>query len=118
MVSTDVFLTLAGNMFSIERKFNVSSNRRYRALFGVSPYVTAKVWILARTSIPRGGLPFHLLWALHFLKCYCTEANNAGIWGCDEKTHRKWTWTFVKIISKLKLVCNINQSIFFLNFQP
>ncbi len=39
-----------------------------------------------------------------FLKVYATEHVNAAIVSADEKTFRKWSWRFVKLIKDLKVV--------------
>ena len=44
--------------------------RHFREFFGTSVLVVKKIWeLLKRDSLlPEGGLPKHLLWALHFMK--------------------------------------------------
>ncbi len=53
---------------------------------------------------PKDARPKHLLWALLFLKVYATESINSLICGADEKTCRKWSWTFVRLQSQLEVV--------------
>lgn len=82
----------------------VVRKRRFRALFGVSPEVMAETWSLLQSSRPPKSKPKHLLWALLFLKVYATENVNSTLTGADEKTFRKWSWTFVHLISNLNSV--------------
>lgn len=46
--------------------------------------------------------PKHLLWALHFMKCYPTENQMASTVNEDEKTLRKWVWIFIDALAGLK----------------
>ena len=84
-----------------------TAHRRFRGVFGVSPDVCASVWTILGTAMPYGATPKHLLWSLFFLKCYATEHVNATVAGTDEKTFRKWAWTFVGLISNLRIVSSL-----------
>jgi len=83
-----------------------ANSRRYREFFGCTPFLCSLLWemLLDQGLIVVGTHPIHLLWALLFLKQYNTEAVNAGICYCDEKTYRNWIWAFVDAISELNLV--------------
>ena len=50
--------------------------RRFREFFGTSVRVVGILWeFLVRDELrPRGGRPWHLLWALYFLKVYARRA--------------------------------------------
>lgn len=78
--------------------------RRFRALFGVAPHTCSSVWTRLQGVIPEGGSPVHLLWALLFLKVYATEHVNKGLTGANEKTFRKWSWTFVELMANMHVV--------------
>lgn len=78
--------------------------RRYKSLFGASPETCAYLWNLCKQNAPKNSEPKHFLWALLFLKIYATEHVNAAMVNADEGTFRKWSWTFVKVLSELKLV--------------
>lgn len=78
--------------------------RRFRSHFGVTPKVCSVVWNEIEYSAPAGAQPKHLLWCLSFLKEYSTEHYRRSIFNADEKTMREWTWTFVKLISKMNVV--------------
>eukprot|EP00172_Hildenbrandia_rubra_P000214 Plantae.Rhodophyta-Hildenbrandia_rubra.ctg10970.p1 GENE.Plantae.Rhodophyta-Hildenbrandia_rubra.ctg10970~~Plantae.Rhodophyta-Hildenbrandia_rubra.ctg10970.p1 ORF type:complete len:128 (-),score=5.45 Plantae.Rhodophyta-Hildenbrandia_rubra.ctg10970:13-396(-) len=88
----------------------VVAQRRFRALFGASPAVCATAWNLMRSSLPPRSSPAHLLWGLLLLKAYSSEHVNCAITGSDEKTSRKWSWAFIKLLSDLQAV---SQSIAF-----
>ena len=54
----------------------------------------------------RGGRPWHLIWALYFMKVYPKQGPGCAVVGASHsavnpKTHRKWVWAFIEAISKL-----------------
>ena len=54
-------------------------------------------------SINEWCTSFHLLWALMFLKLYCSEAVLSSLaGGVHEQTFRKWSWYFVHEIANLQ----------------
>ena len=82
--------------------------RRFREFFGTTLRVVETLWsLLLREEIcPSGGRPWHLLWALYFLKVYAKEGPGCAVvggggGGVDPKTHRKWVWSFIEAISEL-----------------
>ena len=82
--------------------------RRFREFFGTTLRVVETLWsLLLREEIrPSGGRPWHLLWALYFLKVYPKEGPGCAVvggggGGIDPKTHRKWVWAFIEAISEL-----------------
>lgn len=77
--------------------------RRLRCHFGVSFDVCADVWkrLDPERNMPRGAAPEHLLWACMFLKRYEPEHVLQARLKKDEKTIRKWIWTFVNGMSDL-----------------
>lgn len=93
-------------------------NRRYRACFGTSSHVCSLLWALLLPSLPGNATPLHLLWALFFLKIYSTEAHNASVANCDEKTYRKWAWKFIYAIADLDLVSVFNIELLWSCFGP
>lgn len=111
-LQASVFLLHAQSIMSMSALHSSKLNRgsrettlnRFRALFGVTPLTCAIIWNRLRTVIPEGGSPNHLLWALLFMKIYATEHVNRSLTGADEKTLRKWIWTFVELISNLSVV--------------
>ena len=56
-------------------QMNYTSFRRFKSMFGTSPYLATMLLIAARSTDELG--PQHLLWALMFLKVYSTEAIHA-----------------------------------------
>lgn len=91
--------------------------RRYKALFGVSPFLVFKLWLRIKFCPIPNAKPHHLLWALLFLRVYATEEVNVALAACDKKTYRKWCWIFVDLISKLPMVSSDGKSkIFFFFF--
>lgn len=88
--------------------------RRFVALFGVSSSSATILWNRLGNCPINGGAPKHLLWALMFVKIYATENVNATLLKTDEKTFRKWTWVFLKMLSDIKVVSNLN--IFYFKF--
>lgn len=49
----------------------------------------------------------HMLWGRHFLKDYCTRANNCIIWNVDRRTHSKLNWTFIRCVSSNDMVSSV-----------
>lgn len=48
--------------------------------------------------------PKHLLWALLLLKRYSIESVNAALARVSEKTFRKWSHTFIWLLSNIPMV--------------
>lgn len=97
VTNANVFINLASKLFDTNGS-EVTCNRKFRAVFGITPDIASYFWNLIKAKVPKYGTEKHLLWALHFLKNYSTEHNNSIIFGCSEKTFRKWCWIFVKLI--------------------
>ena len=77
---------------------------RFRALFGVTPTVCSRAWLLLRDRLPKDARPFHLLWALFFLKTYASEHVNNMFCSVDAKTLWKWSRKFVTYLADLDIV--------------
>jgi hypothetical protein len=84
--------------------------RIFRELFGTRLLVVENLWfLLDELSLhPEGGLPKHLLWALHFMKAYPLQAQGCAAVGgsggaVDPKTYRKWVWAYIEAVSDLEL---------------
>ena len=87
--------------------------RRWQSSFGVDAVTCAEVWNRLEIaeeyesgSTMSGAKPYHLLWALTFLKVYSSESEMAPVLKgkkVDEKTFRKWSQLFVELISYLYL---------------
>ena len=78
---------------------------QYKATFGTSPTICETIWclILIETTLMAGAKPVHLLWALMFMKLYCSESVLAALaGGVHEQTFRKWSWYFVEEIANLQ----------------
>lgn len=78
--------------------------RRFKSFFGVSPNVCAVIWHLIKSDSSSSNEPKHLLWALLFLKQYGTEHERRTILKKDEKTIRKWTFLYIKLIGEMDVV--------------
>lgn len=78
--------------------------RRFKSFFGVTPPVCSLIWLKIKDSAPIDSHPKHLLWCLLFLKHYSIEHIRKSILDADEKTIRKWTWIFTKLLSDLDMV--------------
>ena len=79
-------------------------HRKYIALFGTTPPVCARLWILLKQYRSLRGEKKHLMWALLFLKTYATESVLSCIIGSDEKTIRKRFWIYIDALAELPLV--------------
>ena len=94
------------NVFPAVRNHNMTqtSERDFRAMFGVSWFICADTWNL----IEDHGLyqltrkAEHLLWALIFLKVYSNEKAHCTITGTMPKTLQKWVWQVLEEIALLE----------------
>lgn len=104
-MTTAIFFNL-GNIYT-KTKSNSSKAttlRRFKSFFGISPSVCSIIWELLKYELVPDSQPKHLLWCLCFLKQYNTEHLRRSIFKADEKTVRKWTWIFVKLLAELNVV--------------
>ena len=86
-----------------------SEDHRFRAFFGCSAEVAARLWamLVECLLLPHQGQILHLLWALFFMKCYPTEEPACAAAGgqrgaVDPKTLRKYIWPFIVAIADLE----------------
>lgn len=101
---TEHFLKLGNKLTKHTSGSFLISIRKFRSFFGVAPNICALIWSLLNGKRDRGSKPIHLLWALLFLNKYDTEELHAAITEVDVKTFRKWSWTFINLISNLDVV--------------
>jgi hypothetical protein len=105
-VPPDEFLKLGENMIYHRVPLGQYARRtRYRAHFGVDPWLVSYLWFLICTyaqPFPNGFKPVHLLWGLLFLHLYNSEPVNCTRVACDEKTFRKWAWFVVCALADLE----------------
>ncbi len=74
-----VFSEAGQKMLRKTPRSSLLNSRRFRAMFGVTSFRCAHIWVLA--IAPFGGRPCHLLWELLFLKLYASENIDATISG-------------------------------------
>ena len=99
MATKRLFAKLGRRLQCKAKGFNVlEDERRFRAMFGVTPHICSILWNMSLPILPRGLKPIHLLWALFVLKVYATEHVNCFFAGCSEKTFRKWCWTMIEVL--------------------
>ena len=94
-----------GEIFTNHIGTGQTAKRRFKAHFGVSPYVCSILWQLLQSSIrkmPRTVGAEHLLFALSLLKTYESTMVLASRAGVDKKTFNAWAWQFIEAIAKLK----------------
>ena len=76
--------------------------RRFRGLFGTTPNICSIIWqSLSDNGLhPPGAKPLlFIIMCFIIFKSYCTAEINKSITGLDEKTFRKWTWQYIKLIA-------------------
>ena len=106
------FRYLAKSMFGRAKQFRQFCNEtKFRALFGVTPEICTNIWDEIMDTVPPGGKPIHLMWALLFLKVYGTGTVNSELTGVTPRTFRKWSWAFVRLMAHMKSV-SISSTIF------
>lgn len=106
-VSKSTFLAIGSKYTKTKSKEiqrNPTRQRRFKSFFGVTPHVCFLVWQRIKNDAPPGSEPKHLLWCLNFLKQYSDEHTRKAVRSAVEKTIRKWTWIFVKLVSDLNVV--------------
>lgn len=98
------FLRIGGGMANNKTfRAGVSEHMmEFRSLFGMGPDVCLDLWHRCRQSMPAKATPKHLLWALHFLKVYGTEANMSSRAKTTRKTFRKWVR---KMLGAITAIC-------------
>lgn len=116
MNNEHVYIYIARSTFSLPVTLNNSFHRKFRAIFGVPPYICVSIWTQLQDGLNQGSEKKHLLWCLHHMKVYSTENVNCAIWGCDEKTFRKWSWYFIGKISLINIVSFFSIIILFFYF--
>ena len=104
-VPSEVFSDIGDSIFA--RAHGMSRTvrqRRFKALFGITPPTCASAWAIISRSVPRGTKPVHLMWTALFLKVYAAEYINSALTGVDCKTFRKWMWSVLQVLSAQNLV--------------
>lgn len=90
----------------VERSESLSTSEKekFHSFFGTSPLVCSITWkkLIEYDFMPRKGSPFHMLWALMFLKLYSNENTLSSIADTSNRTFRKWSWKFVIAFRKLQ----------------
>lgn len=76
----------------------------YSSVFGVSPSLTALLWLHIRDGLPPETCPKHLLWALLIVNVFANEAVNEAIVGDCRKPFRKWAWKLIKALANIDVV--------------
>ena len=80
----------------------------YCSLIGCSYIVCSELWNMIQPRAHtdekfKGYHPKHLLWALLFLKCYCTlPVLSRLVGGVEDSEFSTWAWLFVRAIHDLK----------------
>jgi hypothetical protein len=102
-VDTTIFEDAGRAIMKRKSLSTVVFQSRFGLLFGVTPDLSSELWTLlsSETTMDSYAKPKHLLWALMLMKIYATEAVLSVLAGCDEKTFRKWAWTFIEEMSNL-----------------
>ena len=111
MVSSDTVWNIGHKITGHDLKGSLSMGyRKFRAFFGTSPQVCEIVWDRLSTLRPKDSIPEHLLWGLMLLKQYNIETVNATLVGVTNKTFRKWSIIFIRLLANLSVVNKINSS--------
>jgi hypothetical protein len=102
-IARDIQNRASGRVLSKE-----TEARLFREFFGTSARIVNILWefLVRDRFLPRGGRPWHLLWALYFMKVYPKQGPGCAVVGASHgavnpKTHRKWVWAFIEAISEL-----------------
>lgn len=101
------FYFLGSDLIKHKSTSKIIGLRRFKASFGVSPTVCADAWNLIKSQLSSNFSLIHLLWALHFLKCYNSEHMNHAFANCDEKTFRYKTKEIINKLMSMKVVSTL-----------
>ena len=115
---------LFGENHRILRRKECYRKKVFRCHYGHNPSMGLNLWNLIKkdkwlNKVTGSNPPNvdHFLWSLYFMYIYDTETRSASRFKCDEKTWRKWTWTYAIAMSRLvKKLVSFNS--FFLTEQP
>ena len=103
------FMDTAMVMLEI-KKNNISTTRmmqKFVSTFGITPNMCSIVWTkLQDDEMPATVLPKHLLWTLHFLRCYNSEEVLTNLTKCCRQTLTKWIWPMIERLHDLDIVSN------------
>ena len=81
-----------------------ATTRVFVSHFGAPADVIARLWNLCRQHFTEHTRPFHLLWALLFIKTYQTEDILSRQVGCKcRRTYRKYVWRVLEAIQETTL---------------
>ena len=82
------------------------TDRQYRGLYFLSDEQTAIAWdlLMEQGNLPSSTRPKHLLWHLHWLRCYPTEDVISLRFGMDRDTFRLWNGRMEDACGMLGLV--------------
>ncbi|KAK4037477.1 hypothetical protein OUZ56_029510 [Daphnia magna] len=105
MTLSEIFWNLGHKITCHNLRGSISMGYRlFRSFFGTSPQVYAIVWDILSTQRPPNSTPNHLLWGFLLLKQYNIESVNAVLVGASEKTFRKWSSIYVRLIANLPVL--------------
>jgi len=87
------------------------SPRSFKAHFGVSALTSALVWQDIQQDAKKRGKelqhkPWHLLWALHFIKAYPLIEVGCSFCKTSPHTYRRHTQELIKALGKMDRVSN------------
>lgn len=71
---------------------NGFTTRKFITHFGVTPLVMEMLWQFLMEVRSIHFQRKHLLWTMHFLKCYPLQDVGAAFCRSDSKTWHKWIW--------------------------
>lgn len=95
-------------ILSLSMQIGKTYGSQLQCMFGIfaeceSMYVR-KPWEAFVRIVIENCHPIHLLWMLVVEKSYDTVAVYSAINGMFDRTFRKWTWLYIRLIDGLKLV--------------
>jgi hypothetical protein len=97
VVTPTTFLHHGKFILGRQNEGSAHCERRFRALFGCSWQTCNAIWHRCRLSVK--AKPYHLLWALLFLKTYESEDVLCILVRTTRKTFRKWSWHVIGSIA-------------------
>lgn len=102
MATPETFWRLGGKITGHPEEGSLPTGyRKFKSYFGTTPVVCVAAWDNFDSARPPKSEQKHLLWALLYLKQYCTEHVNTNLVGVTEKTFRKWCNILIRLLAKM-----------------
>jgi hypothetical protein len=105
VIPFDGVFALMVNLLKIKKNMSVHTLvGKCSAYFGAAPDLVHALWneLVGSGNLPAKGELKHLLWALSFMKTYCTYLKYSIDFETSVNNFKKWIWLFIPAIARMK----------------